>query len=61
MTSVLYTVDTELSLMMQLKGFSGRENFDSAIAGKVEDGHFGIPYQLEILDRHGLKFWIVTA
>lgn len=50
----LYTVDTELSLMMQLRGRSPGENYRSAILGETSEGAYGVGYQLDMLDRHGL-------
>ncbi|MEO0499455.1 MAG: polysaccharide deacetylase family protein [Pseudomonadota bacterium] len=52
---VLYTVDTELSLMMQLRGRTPEDNYRSAILGETSRGAFGIPHQLDRLDAHGLK------
>ena len=51
----LFTVDTELSLAMQRGGASAEENYRSAYLGETDKGSFGIPYQLDCLDRHGLK------
>ena len=51
----LYTVDTELSLMMQLRGCAPLDNYRSAILGETDRGNFGISYQMDVLERHGLK------
>ena len=51
----LYTVDTELSLAMQGGGASPEANYRSAILGETSRGKFGVPYQLDLLDRYGLK------
>ncbi len=40
---------------MQRAGATGEENFSSAILGRTCKGDFGIPYQLDVLDRHGLR------
>jgi len=53
-TKVQFTVDTELSLRLYQQGFSAQENFDSSIVGKCRDGKFGIFYQMERLESHGL-------
>jgi hypothetical protein len=55
MTSVLVTIDTELSPSAHLRGRSGMENFDTAILGRVPDGEWGIRYQLDQLDTYGVK------
>jgi peptidoglycan/xylan/chitin deacetylase (PgdA/CDA1 family) len=53
--NVLITVDTELSLQMQSRARSPDDNYRSAILGETASGAFGIPYQLEVLDRYGQK------
>ncbi len=55
MTKVFITVDTELSARFQKLGRSARENFDSSILGRTARGDFGIGWQMDVLDRHGLK------
>lgn len=52
---LLYTVDTEMSLMMQAAGAMPQANFESAILGRTRRGDFGITYQLDMLDRFGLR------
>lgn len=57
MLPVLITIDTEFSLALYRQG-SGRErtfNFDRAIACRGKWGESGIFYQMDQLDRHGLK------
>lgn len=54
-TKVQFTVDTELSLKLYQQGMNAQDNFDSSIAGKCKDGEFGIFYQMDRLDQHGLK------
>lgn len=55
MTAVLITVDTELSALLHQRGLSARANFDSSILGRCAGGEFGIGWQMDVLDRHGLK------
>jgi peptidoglycan/xylan/chitin deacetylase (PgdA/CDA1 family) len=55
MTAVLITVDTELSALLHQQGLSARANFDSSIMGKCAGGSFGIGWQMDVLDRYGLK------
>src|SRR6185295_7348244 len=55
MTSVLVTIDTELSPAAHLRGKSGSENFDHAILGRVPDGEWGINYQIDQLNSYGVK------
>lgn len=55
MTAVLITTDTELSFMLHRKGFDPLENLRVAVLGEVSDGTWGIGYQMQRLDAHGLK------
>lgn len=55
MTAVLITVDTELSALLNQRGLSARANFDSSILGRCGAGAFGVGWQMDVLDRHGLK------
>jgi hypothetical protein len=55
MTSVLVTIDTELSPAAYQRGASTTENYDSAILGRVADGEWGIKYQIGRLNEHGVK------
>lgn len=57
MTSVFLTIDTEYSPgMYRTLGKAGRtENFLSSIIGRTPHGETGIRYQMDMLDRHGLK------
>ncbi|WP_293884271.1 hypothetical protein [Sphingomonas sp.] len=55
MTAVLITVDTELSARLHRLGTSAQENFDLSVLGRCGAGHFGIEWQMHVLDRHGLK------
>jgi hypothetical protein len=56
-TSVFLTVDTEYSgALFGSGGVDGRaSNFATAILGRTADGEAGIGYQMEVLDRYGLK------
>lgn len=53
-TSVQFTVDTELSLKLFQDGADAQANFDSSIAGKCRDGEYGIFYQMDALEAAGL-------
>ncbi|WP_336965989.1 hypothetical protein [Sphingobium aquiterrae] len=55
MTSVLITIDTELSAALQARGASARANVDSSIGGRAKGGAWGIGWQMDLLERHGLK------
>ena len=55
MTSVLVTIDTELSPAAHQLGRSAQENFDQAILGRVADGAWGIDYQIGRFEPHKIK------
>ncbi|MDB5714972.1 MAG: hypothetical protein JWO15_2369 [Sphingomonadales bacterium] len=55
MTAVLITVDTELSALLHQRGASARANFESSILGRCQAGDFGVGWQMDVLDRDGLK------
>ncbi|HEY0270253.1 MAG TPA: hypothetical protein VGC10_04605 [Sphingomonas sp.] len=55
MSDVLITVDTELSAGRQARGLDVRANFASAILGRTARGDFGIGWQMDRLEAHGLK------
>lgn len=55
MTSVLFTIDTELSLAGHQRGLDPSDNFRAAILGNVSDGEWGIAYQAERFNACGLK------
>lgn len=55
MTDVLITIDTELSAGLYQRGASARQNLDRSIDGLVPGGAFGIGWQMDQLDAHGLK------
>jgi len=56
-TTIYLTVDTELSSAhFRRHGGAGlQDNFESAILGRTSAGDFGILYQMDRLDAHGLK------
>lgn len=55
MTSLLITVDTELSSSLHRGGASVQDNVARSIWAETPDGAFGIGWQMDLLDRHGLK------
>jgi hypothetical protein len=55
MSDVLITVDTELSAGRQARGMDVRANFESSILGRTGQGDFGIGWQMDRLEAHGLK------
>ena len=55
MTAVFYTVDTELSPGLHQRGLSLVENLNAAVLGITDRGEWGIRYQIERLNAHGLK------
>ena len=55
MVRVAITIDAELSVAAHRSGQSVDANLATAIYGRCRDGAFGIDYQIEILNQHGLK------
>ena len=55
MTQILVTVDTELSALLHQRGIALVRNFASSISGECDGGHFGIGWQMDMLEVHGLK------
>jgi peptidoglycan/xylan/chitin deacetylase (PgdA/CDA1 family) len=55
MTQVLITVDTELSALLHQRGASGAANLASSIFGVCGAGSFGIGWQMDRMEAHGLK------
>lgn len=55
MTALLITVDTELSALLHQRGVSLADNIRLSIWGEVDGQACGIGWQMERLDRHGLK------
>lgn len=55
MTALLITVDTELSAALHLKGVGLEENVRRSIWAEARGQAVGIGWQMDMLDRHGLK------
>lgn len=55
MTQVLITVDTELSALLHQRGATADANFAASIAGQLGGQAYGVDWQMDCLDRHGLK------
>ncbi|MBY4635705.1 hypothetical protein K5P26_00960 [Sphingopyxis sp. XHP0097] len=60
MTRAIISFDTELSAALFQRGADARANFESSILGRCRDGDFGIHFQMDMLERHGLTgVWFV--
>ncbi|WP_033073971.1 polysaccharide deacetylase family protein [Sphingopyxis sp. MWB1] len=55
MTRAIISFDTELSAGLFQRGADARANFESSILGRCREGDFGISFQMDMLERHGLK------
>lgn len=55
MTDVLVTIDTELSAALHQRGATPHRNVEASIAGVVRAGAYGIGWQMDRLEEHGLK------
>lgn len=55
MTALLITVDTELSALLHLRGVGLEDNIRLSIWGEAQGRRYGIGWQMDQLDRHGLK------
>lgn len=55
MTALLITVDTELSAALHQRGIGLDENVRQSIWGETVAGAFGIGWQMDLMDRFGLK------
>lgn len=55
MTALLITVDTELSALLHQQGASIADNVARSIWAETRQGAFGIGWQMEVMERHGLK------
>jgi hypothetical protein len=55
MTLALITVDTELSLALHQQGVGARANADSSVFGRCMAGDFGIGWQMDQMEAHGLR------
>ena len=54
-TRAIISFDTELSAGLYQRGHDARANFESSILGRCRDGDFGIHFQMDMLERYGLK------
>ncbi|HKY80032.1 MAG TPA: hypothetical protein VJM09_01000 [Sphingobium sp.] len=55
MTALLITVDTELSALLHERGVSLDDNIRRSIWAAAGGQAYGIPWQMDQLDRHGMK------
>jgi peptidoglycan/xylan/chitin deacetylase (PgdA/CDA1 family) len=55
MTSLLITVDTELTSSLHRAGLSLADNLRRSIWAETPRGAYGIGWQMDLLERHGLK------
>lgn len=55
MTQVLITIETELSPELHAEGVGADENFSRSVLGETRSGESGIGWQMDCLERHGLK------
>ncbi|MEC3912821.1 hypothetical protein U5A82_20815 [Sphingobium sp. CR2-8] len=55
MTALLITVDTELSSSLHQRGVGLDDNVGRSIWAQARGQAFGIGWQMDLLDRHGLK------
>ncbi|HJT40809.1 MAG TPA: hypothetical protein VJ762_10810 [Sphingobium sp.] len=55
MTALLITVDTELSALLHERGVAFADNIRSSIWGEAKGRAYGIGWQMDQLERHGLK------
>jgi len=53
-TRAIISFDTELSAGLYQRGADARANFESSILGRCREGDFGILFQMDLLERHGL-------
>lgn len=54
MTRAIISFDTELSAGLYQRSADARANFESSILGRCREGDFGIDFQMDLLERHGL-------
>ncbi len=55
MTTALITIDTELSALLHQRGVSLADNFAASITGRTANGNFGIGWQMDVMDRWGVR------
>ena len=53
-TAALITVDTELSAALYQQGVDAARNVAASITGRTAEGDFGVGWQMDVLDHHGL-------
>ena len=54
MTRAIISFDTKLSAGLYQRGADARANFESSILGRCRDGDYGVHFQMDMLERHGL-------
>lgn len=54
MTRAIISFDTELSAGLYQRGADARANFESSILGRCREGDYGVHFQMDMLERHGL-------
>ncbi|HEX7743040.1 MAG TPA: hypothetical protein VF442_11515, partial [Sphingobium sp.] len=55
MTALLITIDTELSALLHGRGVGLEDNLSRSIWARAGGQDYGIVWQMDQLDRHGLK------
>lgn len=55
MTKVLITIDAALSAGRQAQGRATADNFAASIIGRCAAGDFGTGWQMNVMDRHGIR------
>ncbi len=53
--AALVTIDTELSAGLQAKGLTVEENLRQSMLGETAAGAFGVGWQMDRFDRHGVR------
>lgn len=55
MTALLITIDTELSSALHQRGVGLDDNIRQSIWAETGAGAYGVGWQMDVMDRHGLK------
>ena len=55
MTTILFTIDTELSPSLHAAGVPAEVNFTRSITGTTSAGDFGIHWQMDQMEPHGVR------
>jgi hypothetical protein len=55
MTKVLITIDAALSAGRQAQGRAIADDFAASIIGRCAAGDFGTGWQMNVMDRHGIR------